>query len=499
MHAGLDGRASQARRERQPRPQPPEVGHLNQRRPVGASPPGLRPQRSWRRIVDFWRSFIDRPDYSKDGFDRCDTVRGVTARCDESKRLSRPFWPGPKRAHVPSRTPRMAFRSPTDRFCETRGILSGRLAAHGLRRGGRCAVLLPTGLDFIRAIYAIQLAGAVPVAVNPELPAGAVTRRLTLVRARLAVCSPSAVPALQADAGLPASCTIVTLDELSRGSGRAGSPVLPEPHDPAFLQLTSGTTGEPRAVIISHRSLIASLLATTARLEMRKGDTLATWVPLHHDLGLVRYVFGAMFAGCAAHLIRPSIVNLRPWLELIARVRATITGAPDSAYRLAARTVKAEGLDLRSLRFAGNGGETVRLTTIEQFERRFGLPGVVRPAYGLAEATLTVTSTSPAEALRVDASGTVSCGRPLDGIELRIADARGRKAPAGASGELLVRGVPVFDGYFGDASATRATLRNGWLHTGDIASIDAPGLFVPQGTLTRDDQTGRCNHRAARD
>jgi acyl-CoA synthetase (AMP-forming)/AMP-acid ligase II len=214
---------------------------------------------------------------------------------------------------------------------------------------------------------------------------------------------------------------------------------------------------------------------------MRHADVLATWVPLHHDLGLVRYVFGAMFSGCASHLIRPSMANLRPWLETIARVRATITGGPDSAYRLAARTVAPGCGDLSSLRFAGNGGEAVRLSTIELFERRFGLTGVIRPAYGLAEATLTVTSTAPGEDLRVDEHGFVSCGRPIDGIDLRIGDADGESLPTSSTGEVLVRGVAVFDGYLDDDEATAEALRDGWLHTGDVGRLDAEGYLFLKG------------------
>lgn len=359
--------------------------------------------------------------------------------------------------------------------------LAAKLAAFGFQRGDRCALVLPTGLDFIRSAYATQFLGAVPVAINPDLPPDAIVRRLQLVRARLALCTPDGAAVLRRAAPSTLRCPVSSIDDVAVGSGLVRPVVLPSPSDTAFLQLTSGTTGESRAVVISHRSLMASLVATGRRLEMRPDDVLATWVPLHHDLGLVRYVFGALLAGCPSHLSRPSMAKLRPWLANVAQARATITGGPDSAYRLAARVVSPVGLDLRSLRFAGNGGEAVRLSTIELFERRFGLPGVIRPAYGLAEATLTVTSTAPGEALRVDDSGTVSCGRPLDGIELRIADREGRALPHGSVGELLTRGTAVFDGYFDDAEATAQALRDGWLHTGDIGSIDAQGYLFLKG------------------
>jgi acyl-CoA synthetase (AMP-forming)/AMP-acid ligase II len=356
--------------------------------------------------------------------------------------------------------------------------LAGGLAALRRAPGERVAVVLPTGLDFIRVVYAAQLAGMVPAAINPDLPLEAIGRRIRLIGARHVVCEPAALS--RSRPALEPLCQVTTVRDLSQ-AGRPFEPLLPEPDAAAFLQFTSGTTGEPRAATIAHRSLIASLTGTAARLDLSQEDVLATWVPLHHDLGLVRYVFGALLARCPSHLVRPSMAHLHSWLRLVSDVGATITGAPDSAYRVAARTVDPERVNLRSLRFAGNGGEPVRLTTIEQFERRFGLPGIVRPAYGLAEATLTVTSTAPGEDLRIDQSGTVSCGRALEGIDLRIVDETGREMPVGSAGELIIRGLPVFDGYFDDAQATREALRDGWLHTGDIASIDRDGYLFLKG------------------
>ena len=359
--------------------------------------------------------------------------------------------------------------------------LAGILAARGLTRGDRCALILPTGLDFIRAAFAIQFLGAAPVAIDPRLPTQAVLRRLHLVRATLALSTRDSAAALHHEAGAALPCAVQPLGEVARGLAPMVRGAAVDSADPAFLQLTSGSTGEPRAVVISHRSLLASLAATADRLVLRGQDVLATWVPLHHDLGLVRYVFGAAYWGCPSHLAMPSLAHLLPWLQLIARVRATITGGPDSAYRLAARTVAPSRIDLTSLRFAGNGGEPVRLSTIEQFEARFGLPGVVRPAYGLAEATLTVTSTAPGEPLRWDAQGSVSCGRALDGIEVRIVSAGGQPVQSGDAGHVLVRGEPVFDGYFGDDEATRLALRDGWLHTGDVGTLDADGHLFLKG------------------
>jgi acyl-CoA synthetase (AMP-forming)/AMP-acid ligase II len=201
-----------------------------------------------------------------------------------------------------------------------------------------------------------------------------------------------------------------------------------------------------------------------------------SWVPPWHDLGLVRFVLGPVYFGAPCHWIEPAIRTLPLWLATASRVGATILGAPDFAYRLATRLVDPRGLDLSALRYATDGGEPVRQSTLLAFEKRFGVPGILRPGYGLAEATLGVTGLAPGEPRAVDAHGNVSCGRPLPGVEVRIA---GEPGEASGTGEILVRGPAVFAGYFEAPEASRQALHDGWLHTGDVGTFDPAGnLYV---------------------
>jgi acyl-CoA synthetase (AMP-forming)/AMP-acid ligase II len=326
------------------------------------------------------------------------------------------------------------------------GAIASGLMQLGVRPGDRVALILPAGLDWARAFWGIQRAGAVSAAFNPHVPAETAQRRAELVRPRF---------------------TITSLDEVPRGS--VDFPHVDIDRDAlAFLQPTSGTSGEPRAVMIRQRNILAVLEASRRAYDVDSRDVLVSWVPPWHDLGLVRFMIGSVYNGAACHIITPSIPSIPRWLETITRERATITGAPDFAYRLAARMVDPARIDLSSVRWMTNGGEPVRASTIEMFESRFGRRGIICPGYGLAEATLGVSFTRPKEGIVVDERGNVGCGKALPGVEVRIDD-----------GEIVVRGPGVFAGYFDAPAATERTLRDGWLHTGDVGHLDADAnLYV---------------------
>ncbi|MFL6247186.1 MAG: class I adenylate-forming enzyme family protein [Thermoanaerobaculia bacterium] len=324
---------------------------------------------------------------------------------------------------------------------EDAGALASGLMQAGVRAGDRVAMLMPAGLDWMRAFWAIQRAGAVSCAFNPYVPAETSARRTARVR-----------PAL----------ILTSLDDLPRGASNPPRPDV-DLESLAFLQPTSGTSGESRAVMIRQRNI----LAVVRNAPITEDDVLVSWVPPWHDLGLVRFVIGTIFSGASCHLVTPSIQTIPLWLETLTRVRGTVSGAPDFAFRLAARLVDPRGIDLSSVRWMTNGGEPVRQSTIEAFESRFGGRSIC-PGYGLAEATLGVTLTRPGDPIRVDERANVSCGQPLPGVEVRIED-----------GEILVRGDGVFAGYFDAPEATAETLRDGWLHTGDVGYLGTEGeLYV---------------------
>jgi acyl-CoA synthetase (AMP-forming)/AMP-acid ligase II len=354
---------------------------------------------------------------------------------------------------------------------EQAGALAAGLIRLGIRPGNRVALILPAGLDFARCFWAVQLAGAVSVAFNPYTPAVTAVRRAMRVRPSLTL-----LRSIDDDFAREATSAGLRCTALEDVPRVAGDPprVDDDPETFAFFQPTSGTTGESRAVMIRHRNVMAVLRSYRQAYYVDTKDVMVSWVPPWHDLGLVRFMIGSVYNGAACHIVTPSIQTLPRWLETITNVRGTITGAPDFAYRLAARFGDPSSIDLSSVRWMTNGGEPVRLSTIEAFETRFGCPGVVCPGYGLAEATLGVTFIEPGQAIRVDERGNVGCGKALPGVELKI----DIEDESGA-GEILVRGDGVFAGYFDADEATAETLRGGWLHTGDIGRLDAGGeLYI---------------------
>jgi fatty-acyl-CoA synthase len=338
-------------------------------------------------------------------------------------------------------------------LAEAAALRAGQLAEMGVKAGDRVALALPSGVPFAEAFWGVQMLGATSCAFNPGVPEQTLARRTALVRPRV----------------------LVREGDLETAPPPASTPPEPDlgPENLAFLQPTSGTTGEPRAVMIRHRNVLACMWANAVDGQIRHDDVLVNWVPPWHDLGLVRFVIATVYFGSTCHILQPAVRTIPAWLEAVGRVGGTVTAAPDFAFRLATRMVDPASVDLSTLRYLNNGGEPPRGSTIRGFEERFGVPGRVLPGYGLAEATLGVTVTMPGDPLTVDARGNVSNGRPFPGVEVRIA------GDGSEPGEILVRGDIVFAGYFDSIEESHRSLKDGWLHTGDIGYLDQDGnLFV---------------------
>lgn len=347
------------------------------------------------------------------------------------------------------------------------------LLSEGVERGEPVLLALPNGREFFAAFFGVQRAGGVAV---PIFPSSGPERIADLARhcgaRRLVVPRSAEAPALP-------------LDVVRVGDGE-GSPaaVFPEPSpgDLAFLQYTSGSTGNPKGVELRHENVLANLRQLIAGFALTERDVFVSWLPVFHDMGLVLMALVPLVLGARAVILPTSLASVRPWLRAVESHRATFTAAPDFAYRLLRSQVREpRRYDLSSLRVALNAAEAVRAGTVAAFESAFGLGNVMIAGYGLAEATVGVSSWPPGTPSKVDPRGFVSIGKPFPGVEMGVL-AGDELAGAPTEGEIVVRSPAATRGYFRNPEATaELQWRDGWIRTGDLGYCDGDGDFFIVG------------------
>jgi acyl-CoA synthetase (AMP-forming)/AMP-acid ligase II len=288
--------------------------------------------------------------------------------------------------------------------------------------------------------------------------------------------------------------------------------------DIAMLQYTSGSTRQPRGVILTHANLLHNL-GMLAEFHRHQTDmVMVHWLPLFHDMGLIRGMLSPLHMGGSCFMLDPMEFAQKPirWLKALSRFSATVTGAPDFGYALTAHKVPAhqlEGLDLSSLKVAFCSAEPIRNASLQRFANLLASVGLSRqalkPAYGLAEATVMVsgemgeqfrTRAVSRHALgqgrvappkdRTDSLDMVNCGAPLGQQQLLIVDSEGRPCPFEVVGEVWIRGGSVSPGYWNNESDTAATfgayLASGvgpYLRTGDLGWLESDGSLTVCGRL----------------
>ena len=360
------------------------------------------------------------------------------------------------------------LRQSADRF-------AALLAELGVVRGDRILVRLGNGPEFFQAFYGILRAGAIAVPLYPSSGNERIKSLAELCGARIMVAAANS----DAIDGLRTVC----IADSEHSQAPASFPEV-APDDVAFLQYTSGSTGTPKGVMLSHRGLLTNIAQLIDGMAITDADCFVSWLPVFHDMGLIFMTMVPFFLGAKLVLLPTTLANPRPWLSAIAHHRGTVTAAPDFAYRVALRHVRDPGAyDLSSLRVALDAAEPVRPSTLEAFEKAFGLKNVVIAGYGLAEATVGVSTWTPGTAPLVDARGVVSVGRPFTGIEIRIIE-NDEPLPAGHVGEIVVRSPANTRGYFSDQEETaRLFWRDDYIRTGDLGYLDEAGHLFVTGRL----------------
>jgi acyl-CoA synthetase (AMP-forming)/AMP-acid ligase II len=385
------------------------------------------------------------------------------------------------------------------------------LAAHGVREGDRVILSLTDPHDFLVAFFATLGCGATPVPLPTAGEVGA--PRSFAARVRVSVraaprgwrSSRTLRPFAQVVADLPLAPTVVAPESLAASVRE--TPLGDRPRaEPAFIQYTSGSTGAPKGVVVTNGNVLANCRAIRDATAYSRADRMVSWLPLHHDMGLVGGLLTSIYCAAETWLMPPMTFLARPvtWLEAMTRFAATLTVGPTFAYSLCARKIPAKqllGVDLSRLRLAYVGAEPIDPSTIDAFLERFaayGLaPNAIYPVYGLAEATLAAAFPTPGALVRRDtvdrrrlaaegvarrvdaeASGAVafvSVGRALPRHRVRIVDpATAENCGERQVGELVVEGDSVTPRYFEEEpSASRADL-----HTGDLAYVADGDIFI---------------------
>ena len=392
--------------------------------------------------------------------------------------------------------------------------------------GARALLLCPSGASFVGAFLGCLLAGVVAVPAYPPRLRRHLGRLRSIVRdaAPDLILSDHATRELSEawfaeeirNAPLPAW---IDTDEIDPGLADRYRERFPQAEEIAFLQYTSGSTGDPKGVVVRHGNLAHNLELIRATFEQDQESIVVGWLPLYHDMGLIGNLLQPLWVGGRCFLMPPSAFLQRPlrWLEAITRFRATTSGGPNFAFDLCSRRIAAadrERLDLTSWRVAFNGAEPIRAETLERFASTFDScgfrRGAFRPCYGLAEATLLVAGVRrPEDPLFLDFEAEalergfarpgvkdgrrlarlVACGRIADGHRVRIADpATDRPMPPEAIGEIRIGGPSVTSGYFGRPEASPELFATpsddpisagtAFLRTGDLGFIHAGQLFV---------------------
>lgn len=384
----------------------------------------------------------------------------------------------------------------------------------GVEPGDRILIALPTSWEWLEAWFGAVLCGALPVAIARGAAMGAGEAHIRKVEGLIERLGARFVVVGERfrDEARPLASSIgergITPEELASTAESTLTAPAPTAEDIAFLQLTSGSTGLPRAVQIRHRSAIHNAMACDTSIGHPHGapthlwaDSMVSWLPLHHDMGLVGCLLLSLYGGLDLWLFQPSTFLARPlqWLKHLGEHGKAFTTAPNFGYQLCLERIpeaKRAGLDLSLWRDAMTGAEMIRPETVEGFCKAFGphgfRPETFRPCFGLAEGTLAVTFDVEGKGMRTrpipggaadDARGfgldeVVCVGRPVIDTEVVVAAPDGRPLPAGQIGEVRVQGPSVFAGYYGDPEATAEGLQDGWLCTGDLGFQHDGELYI---------------------
>ena len=404
------------------------------------------------------------------------------------------------------------------RLYERAAEVAAGLAASGLKPGETVAVMLPTCADFFYGFLGAMLAGGIAVPIYPPARPSQIeeyVRRQTLILRNAGVRLLISFDRVQAVSkamalNLPALREVTTVAELA-GRGRAANGAPANPSEIFFIQYTSGSTGNPKGVTLTHANVLANVRGIGWAVRAAPDDVVVSWLPLYHDMGLIGSWLFSLYYGFPITVLSPLDFLSRPerWLWALSDSGGTLCPAPNFSYEICARKIgddALEGVDLSPWRVVISGGEPVLPATLERFTERFrpwGFdPRGFLPCYGLAESSVALTfpplgrgplidaveraaferegravpvnGAAPQDALRFVANGAA-----LPGHRIRVVDDAGNDLPERMRGRVIFRGPSRTPGYFRNAEATSAAIDSaGWMDTGDLGYFAGGEIYI---------------------
>lgn len=394
-------------------------------------------------------------------------------------------------------------------------MIAGILHQKGVQFGETVAIMLPTSEEFFYAFFGVLFSGAIPVPIYPpfrpdkiEEYAKREANILNNAQVKILITfSEAKMLSHVLQSFIPCLKEVVTLKNLQIKNTIVQDLSIPS-NAIALIQYTSGSTGDPKGVTITHGNILANIRAIGKAIPIQPTDIAVSWLPLYHDMGLMTWL-GGLYFGIPVTILSPITFLTRPerWLWAIHYHRATISGGPNFAYELCIKKIDPkdiEGLDLSSWKFAFNGAEAVNPKTLYHFAKKFSPYGFAlesfAPVYGLAESTVGLTfpvtrrpphidiiqripfekenKAIPCKLAEKKSLEFVSSGSPLSDHFIRIVDDKGIIQSERTVGNLQFKGPSSTKGYFNNSFATQKAFHNGWWDTGDLAYCADNEIFI---------------------
>jgi len=397
---------------------------------------------------------------------------------------------------------------------EAEQIAAG-LIKHRLTPSESVLLMLPTSRNYFISFFGVLLAGGIPVPIYPpgrsQQLEEHLLRHAKIAERALAGLMITVVEAKMFShllvAQVPSLRDVITCEDLMNAAPLSRFPE-PDESDTVFLQFTSGSTGDPKGVVLSHANLVSNIQVMGKALGATSKDVFVSWLPLYHDMGLIGAWLGSLVHATPLVIMSPLSFLARPqrWLQAIQRYGGTISGAPNFAYEACVSRIRdedIEGLELSSWRVAFNGAEAVSPKTIAQFEERFAKYGfraeAMTPVYGLAENSVGLafpplergpridtiereTFMKRGRAVVAEGSGDAievpSSGKALPGHQIRVIGPSGYELPERQEGRVQFHGPSASAGYFRNPDATADLLAGEWRNAGDLGYMADGEIFI---------------------